>query len=47
MHIDSQSLALLLAIAILSYLLGYLCSQMQFRDSPGDDKLPRNQTPKD
>ena len=30
MHIDASSLCLLLAIAVLSYLLGYLAGQMQF-----------------
>ena len=46
--IDDYSLALLLAIAVLSYLFGYLCWQMQFPDSPSaDGKLPRRQTPED
>ena len=47
MYIDSHSLALLLAIAVLSYLLGYLCSQMQFGDIPADGTSSRKQTPKD
>ncbi len=47
MYIDSHSLALLLAIAVLSYLLGYLCSQMQFGDTPADGTSSRKQTPKD
>ena len=40
MHIDSFSLVLLLAIGVLSYLLGYLCAQMEFSDSPDEGKLP-------
>ncbi len=42
MHIDSYSLALLLAIAVLSYIGGFLCGQMLFLDNPGDDTLPRH-----
>jgi hypothetical protein len=38
--IDHYSLGLLLAIAILSYLFGYLCGQMQFPDSPSADEEP-------
>ena len=38
MHIDGYALALLLGIGILSYLLGYLCSQMQF-----PEKLPQKE----
>jgi hypothetical protein len=33
-HIDSFSLALLLAIGVLSYLLGYLCSKCNFLAVP-------------
>ena len=40
MHIDSFSLVLLLAIGVLSYLLGYLCAQMEFSDSPDEAKPP-------
>jgi len=46
--LDNHSLILLSAIAVLSYLLGYLCSQMQF---PGrlkaGRKPPPKQTPED
>jgi len=46
MHINASSFCLLLAIAVLSYLLGYLAGQMQFPDSPtGDGQFPR--APKD
>ena len=46
MHIDASSLCLLLAVAVLSYLLGYLAGQMHFRDSPtGDGQFP--QAPED
>jgi len=46
MHIDASSLCLLLTIAVLSYLLGYLAGQMQFPDSPtGDGQFP--QAPED
>ena len=47
MHIDASSLCcLLLAIAVLSYLLGYLAGQMQFPDNPtGDGQFP--QAPED
>jgi hypothetical protein len=41
MHIDSQSLNLLLAIAVLSYVAGFLCGQMLWFYSPGDGTLPR------
>ena len=34
MHIDGYALTLLLGIGVLSYLLGYLCGQTQFPDSP-------------
>ena len=34
MHIDSFSLVLLVAIGVLSYLLGYLCGRMECSDSP-------------
>jgi hypothetical protein len=45
-HFDASSLCLLLAIAVLSYLLGYLAGQMQFPDSPtGDGQFP--QAPED
>jgi hypothetical protein len=30
MHIEISAIALLLAIGVLSYLLGHLCGQMQF-----------------
>jgi len=38
MHIDGYALALLLGIGVLSYLLGYLCGQMQFPDAPQDNE---------
>jgi hypothetical protein len=44
MHIDSLLLVHLLAIAALSYLLGYLCAQMQFAASPDERKLPPKDT---
>jgi hypothetical protein len=44
MHIDGHALALLLGIGVLSYLLGYLCGQMQFPDSPRDSELPQKET---
>src|SRR6478752_1242503 len=44
MHIDGYALALLLGIGVLSYLLGYLCGQMQFPDSPRDSELPQKET---
>ena len=44
MHIDGYALALLLGIGVLSYLLGYLCGQMQFPDSPPDSELPQKET---
>ena len=45
---DNYSLPLLVAVAVLSYLFGYLYGQMQFPDSPSaGGKLPRKQTPKD
>jgi len=48
MHINASSLCLLLAIAVLSYLLGYLAGQMQFPDSPsGDGQFPLGQSPED
>src|SRR5690348_11988749 len=48
MPIDYHSLVLLLAIAVLSYLFGYLSGQLQFPDSPSTDgKLSRRQTPED
>jgi hypothetical protein len=43
MHIDGYALALLLGIGILSYLLGYLCSQMRLPGSPEDRKLPQKE----
>jgi hypothetical protein len=46
MHIDASSLCLLSAIAVLSYLLGYLAGQMHFPDGPcGDNQFP--QAPED
>jgi len=46
MHIDASSLCLLLAIAVVSYLLGYLAGQMHFPDGPcGDNQFP--QAPED
>ena len=48
MPIDHHSLALLLAIAVVSYLFGYLCGQMRFPGSPSaEGELPRKQTPED
>lgn len=48
MPLDAYSLILLGAIAALSYLLGYLCSQMQFPERPNaDGKFPRKQRPED
>ena len=47
MHIDSFSLVLLLAIGVLSYLLGYLCAQMEFPDSPDEGKLPAKEAHKE
>ena len=44
MHIDGYALVLLLGIGVLSYLLGYLCSQMQFPDRPQDSELPQMKT---
>jgi hypothetical protein len=44
MHIDGYALALLLGIGVLSYLLGYLCGQMQFPGSPQDSELPQKET---
>jgi hypothetical protein len=44
MHIDASSLCLLLAIAVVSYLLGYLAGH--FPDGPcGDNQFP--QAPED
>ena len=43
MHIDSFSLVLLVAIGVLSYLLGHLCGQMQFPDAPQDNELPQKE----
>jgi hypothetical protein len=41
MHIDGYALALLLGIGVLSYLLGYLCSQMQFPEKLPQKKIRR------
>ena len=42
--IGYRSLALIAAIALLSYIFGYLASQMQFPERPGaDSKLPGKQ----
>jgi hypothetical protein len=42
--IGYRSLALIAAIALLSYIFGYLASQMQFPEHRGaDSKLPRKQ----
>jgi uncharacterized membrane protein len=42
MPIDYGRVVLLAAIAILSYILGYLCSQLQFPERPdADSKLPQ------
>ena len=43
MHIDGHALALLLGIGVLSYLLGHLCGQMQFPDSPRNSELPQKE----
>jgi hypothetical protein len=45
MHINGFSLVLLLAIGVLSYLIGYLCGEMEFSDSPDERKLPPKETP--
>jgi hypothetical protein len=37
MPLDASSLECLLAIAIVSYVLGYLAAQMQFPDGPSGD----------
>jgi len=44
--LDNHSLILLSAIAVLSYLLGYLCSQMQYPErATSEGKPPRKQRP--
>ena len=46
MHIEISAIALLLAIGVLSYLLGYLCGQMQFHRSP-QGELPQKKLGED
>ena len=45
--LDTSSLYSLVAIAVLSYLLGYLAAQLQFPDRPSGDAHPFDQSHED